>query len=271
MLKSLRAIVSGLRNLRVVPLDPGDTPLYLRLLERRFWFDMFKIANETSGNLLWHFYIGLGAFILYFGALILGILSANPVLGDSTALSDHPQCGIAGTIPPAMHDAQLFSRTRRYYNDVARESRQYAESCYNLGSSSNESPDSCSFFYKPWINYVFEDNDPCPFTDGDDHLCLQGPNSAFTVTTGIPGDILTDASDLGINSRVKYRFHRSLTCAPLITDGRIESFNDKRGMLGHRYFYGRGYGGNRNCTSTSDNCTFEIVAYPGARPSYSML
>jgi hypothetical protein len=86
ILKTFRKFISQLRS--IVPVRPlGDnTPTYRRMLKTKFWSNMFKIANESSGNLLWHLLVGLGALVLYFGALLLGIMSAYPVVGDSVAV-----------------------------------------------------------------------------------------------------------------------------------------------------------------------------------------
>ena len=90
IMKNFRKFIALLRDLK--PIRPlGDrTPTYRRLLTIKFWSDMFRIANETSGDLWWHLLVGLGALILYFGALLLGIMSAYPVVGDSVAISHHP-------------------------------------------------------------------------------------------------------------------------------------------------------------------------------------
>jgi hypothetical protein len=86
ILKTFRKFISQLRS--IVPVRPlGDnTPTYRRMLKTKFWSNMFKIANESSRNLLWHLLVGLGALVLYFGALLLGIMSAYPVVGDSVAV-----------------------------------------------------------------------------------------------------------------------------------------------------------------------------------------
>lgn len=256
-LKAFRNLIAGLR--RVVPVRPlGDsTPTYRRMLTTTFWSDTFKIANESSGDLLWHFLVGLGALGLYFGAVLLGVLSANPVVGDSVAISRHPRCGVfLPSLDPAYRGMAL-----KYYNDIVRESRQYAKLCYSLGNSLRDSlgPDSCSFFYKPTITSSTIDNDTCPFRNDAGHLCLGGENSAYTVTTGTSSNRLTDASALGINSPLRYKFHRSITCSPLVTEGYIHTFA-RNNALGHRYLYGNRTGAN--CTSDLPNCSFEMFIYP---------
>lgn len=121
-LKAFRKLISRLRG--IVPVRPlgDDTPIHRRMLTKMFWSNMFQIANEGSGDLLWHLLVGLGALSLYFGALLLGIMSAYPVVGDSVAVSRHPHCGIV--LPPTAQfdDAVSFALGRKYYNDIARES-----------------------------------------------------------------------------------------------------------------------------------------------------
>jgi hypothetical protein len=271
--KASRRLISWLRS--IVPVRPlgDDTPTYRRMLTKRFWSRMFEIANEGSGDLLWHFIVGLGALILYFGALLLGIMSAYPVVGDSVAVSDHPQCGLV--LPPTANqgDAVHFALGKKYYNDISRESRQYAKSCYGHGSTAEAhfSPDSCSFFYKPTIDYAVMDDDLCPFRHGEGPpLCLDGENTAYTVTTGTPEDVLVDVSTIGINSPLRYKFHRSITCSPLIMDGLVHPFIDANGTLGNHYLYGNRTG-DWSCTSDLPYCTFELMMYPNVNQQYSML
>ena len=176
-----------------------------------------------------------------------------------------------------MDDAENFALGKKYYNDIARESRQYAKSCYDLNNSQNPAsgPDACSFLYKPSIKYLIFDNDVCPFTNATGHMCREGENGAFTastgdMSTGATSDLFVDASELGINSPLRYKFHRSITCAPLLEDGLIQKFNNEDGTLGHRYFYGR-RSGDWNCTADLPHCTFEVMSYPDMNQPYSML
>jgi hypothetical protein len=94
--------------------------------------------------------------------LLLGIMSAYPVVGDSIAVSRHPQCGIVVSNHSQRGDAPHFTLSKKYCNGIARESRQYAKSCYDLASGAR-GPDSRSFFYEPSVKYSIIDNDTCPF------------------------------------------------------------------------------------------------------------
>lgn len=268
---AFRRLFSQLRS--IVPIRPLDdnTPTHRRALTIKFWYDMFKVANENSGDLLWHLFVGLGALFLYFGTLLLGVMSAYPVVGDSVAVSRHPQCGIVVSNHSKMGDAPNLALGKKYYNDIARESRQYAKSCYGLGqgASGARGPDSCSSFYERSIKYSIIDNDTCPFRIGAGHLCLDGERSAYTLTTGSPSNVLADASAIGINSPLQYKFHRSMTCSPLRTEGLVHPFNEN-GTLGFRYFYGNRTG-EWSCTSDLPYCTFEVLVYPDTTKSYSML
>jgi hypothetical protein len=257
----------------IVPLRPldDDTPTHLRMLTTQFWQDMFKLANESSGDFLWHLFIGLGATFLYFGALMLGIMSTYIVVGDSIAVSRHPNCGLFVSDRSQLDNASHFALGKKYYNDIARESRQYAKSCYDIGrgASGARNPDSCSFFYEPTIKYSIIDNDTCPFGNGTSHFCLGGGRSAYTLTTGSITNGVADASAIGINSPLRYQFHRSITCSPLTTDGLIHPFKNEAGTLGFRYFYGNRTG-DSNCTSDLPYCTFEHLIYPDMSKPYSM-
>lgn len=240
IMTAFRRLFSRLRSIVLIRPLNDNTPTHRRMLTTKFWYDMFKLANESSGDLVWHLLVGLGALFLYFGMLLLGIMSAYPVVGDSTAVSRHPQCGIVISNHSQMGDAPHFALGKKYYNDIARESRQYAKSCYDLGqgASGARGPDSCSFFYEPRIKYSIIDNDTCPFTIGAGHLCLDGERSAYILTTRSSSDVLADASAIGINSPLRYKFHRSMTCSPLRMDGLIHPFVSENAALGFRYFYG---------------------------------
>jgi len=119
-----------------------NMPTHRRMLTTKFWYDMFKLANESSGDLVWDLLVGLGALFLYFGMLLLGIMSAYPVVGDSIAVSRHPQCGIVVSNHSQRGDAPHFALSKKYYNDIARESRQYAKSCYTSDRAPTPVPSS---------------------------------------------------------------------------------------------------------------------------------
>jgi hypothetical protein len=271
MIKAFRRIFSEVRSLVPIRSLDDTTPTYRRILTIQFWYDMFRLAHEGSGDFLWHLFIGIGSLFLYFGALLLGIMSTYPVLGDSIAVSRHPQCGIAVSNGSQMGDAPNFALGKKYYNDIARESQQYAKSCYDLGRSATDTrrPDTCSFFFERNIKYSIIDNDTCPFRIGAGHMCLDGESSAYTLTTGSPTDLLADASAIGINSPLRYKFHRSITCSPLRMDGLIHPFVSENKTLGFRYFYGNRTG-DWACTSDLPYCTFELLVYPDLNKQYSM-
>ena len=259
----------------------GDNrPLYRRMMTVEFWEAMDKIAKDSSKDLLWHFLVGSGALVLYFGALLLGIMSGNLVVGDSVAISHHPGCGILQFNGSVFDTAQDFALTGQYYLDIARESRQYAKSCYGLANSTNnrDEASSCSFFYHKNIKYSSADNQPCPFRTEDGNLCLDGDNSAYMVTTRSSGamqrsadTVQVDASALGINSPLQYRFHRSLTCAPLKTEGLVHYVPGVRNeSFSFRYFYGNTTH-PKSCTAAHPNCTFELILDKNRDRQYTML
>lgn len=272
MVTAFRRLFSRLQSIVPIRSLDDNTSTHHSMLTTTFWYDMFKLANESSGDLLWHFLVGSFALFLYFGALLLGIMSAYPVVGDSVALSRHPHCGIVIPNQSRIADASNYALGKKYFYDIARESRQYARSCYSLGGDATgaRSYDSCFFFYERSLEYSIIDNDTCPFRVGAGHLCLDGERSAYTLTTGSPSDILVDASAIGINSPLRYKFYRSITCSPLRTDGLIHPFINENETLVFRYFYG-----NRtrdwNCTSDLPYCTFEVPVYPNVNNPYSML
>jgi hypothetical protein len=92
-------------------------------------------------------------------------------------------------------------------------------------------------------------------------LCLDGERSAYTLTTGSSSNVLADASAIGINSLLRYKFHQSITCSPLRMDGLVYPFISENRTPSFRYFYGNRIG-DWNCTSDLPYCTFEVLFYP---------
>jgi len=261
----LRSLWRGLQTL--IPMRrPGDN--YRRIFTSRSWTDMYGIVQASSGDFLWHLFMGSLALALYIGSLILSITSAYPVISDSVAASEHPGCNLVQVNESLLHQTPAYVSATMYFNDIARENRQYAKSCYSHTKSSNGSggPDACSSLYQPAIRYYTRDNDVCPFITESGHLCAGGYSSAFTVHTE-----LEDAKALGINSPLRYTFRRSLICSPLETEGGlVERVTDENDNVCIRFFFGNNTGDKYACPDI-DDCTFEICPTLASPRAYTLL
>jgi hypothetical protein len=93
-------------------------------------------------------------------------------------------------------------------------------------------------------------NDTCPFT-GD--ICHAGSSGAFSLDTG-----LVDISIIGINTDLRYKFRRQITCSPLRMDrDKFVKYDvDSTGKVSYLYKYGVLYSQPGSCGSKGNNCTW---------------
>lgn len=264
MLKCFRSFGSGLKSIIPMRGFSDESQRLPRIFTHTYRSDLSRNFFEKSAELTWRLLIGMLMLGLYMIALLLGIMAAYPVVGDSVAVSNHPRCRLISTFDASHFNDTELSKWWKYHIEAARESAQYATTCYNT----TDGADGCSFFYDQSIKYSATDNFPCPFKNGSDHLCLGGASSAFNLWTG-----LVDAKVIGINSPLKYTFSRSLTCSPLRMDhDMIQKSMYKNHFLSYRYFYGnRNQTGEFACNTTLPNCSFEIIVQLGLTGSYSLL
>jgi hypothetical protein len=237
-----------------------------RIPSRQSFRDTWANFKARLEDLPWGLLLAFSTATLYVGGILIGIFSAL-VANDSTAVSDHPGCGIfyandsMGPLPNPH-----CSMWQKYYYDLESESGEYAKRCY-VGT---DKADNCNYFYEPSIQFTLNSNDTCRFKSEFGPLCLGGPLGAFTLSTGH-----VRPESIGINTKLKFTFVRQATCSPLIMDDRfVKPFIDDHGLLNFRYFYGNNTG-NSACSGRFSNCTCEIVAEfnrgSNANPTYSVL
>ena len=143
------------------------------------------------------------------------VLSAN-IISDTTAIVSSPKCNL------------------RYLSHPDSNAADYRRKCYRakLGA------DGCDFFYNQSIMYSEKSENKCPFPG---KTCALEQNPALTLDTG-----LLDSGLIGINSKKRYLFRRTATCAPLQADGefinvtKIERWVLNKTQKESKYeFYGR--------------------------------
>jgi hypothetical protein len=201
---------------------------------------------------------------VFVGPIIAAVFSSK-VISDSVALSQgHPNCGIVysnDSFDPSSKNPHAAA-WHEYYVKIETESGEHAQKCYNTTAS----VDGCDFFNERSIPVITSHNDACPFKGDFGYLCRDGPNSAFTMSTGPvrPGAI-------GIHTPLSdYTFVRQVICSPLLTDSTFVKPNKtKNGTPGWRYFYG-----NRGkCSPEFSNCSFELSSLekPRLKSGYSLM
>ena len=217
-------------------------------------------SPSNWGEIYSGFWLGLGLLGLYMVFTVLSILSGY-VVSDSVAISRSPKCGLFSSPPNGSWRTPEAPLWQKHFHDIRVESWEYAQRCY---SGENEY-DGCNYFYNRSIHYSVRHNDTCPFK-GD--LCLEGPTSAFTMSTD-----MVEAKTVGINTRLKHRFERMTTCAPLRMDYPkfLQFIQPWPAETRWRYYYGTFEGEGVSCTSGTVNCTWEISQnYTFFTPSYQV-
>lgn len=185
---------------------------------------------------------------------------SSKVVSDSVAISTHPGCGIFANLTSGNYGQAQNTLEEKY--ELELESAEYAKRCYNA----EDRADGCNFFYKQSIPVFTVDNDTYPFRSDFGDLCLQGPSSGFTLSTGN-----VSPENIGVNTPYKFTFQRNITCSPLRVDGFTQVFRNEKDEPYIRYFYGH-RNGSISCSPGTKNCTFEVhLEYDEVTPSYRVL
>jgi hypothetical protein len=226
-------------------------------LSRHYYEDMRQMLVDNFRDINVGLFLGLLLIAIHLTFMVVSIVSGL-VVSDSIALSKSPECKLL-VANMTSATTETYAKWYKYLLDLETESAEYAKRCYPATARAEE----CSYFYNQSIHFSVKHNDSCPFK-GD--LCLNGPNSAFTVTTG-----KVWPRTIGINTRLNYSFERTTTCAPLRMD---EDRYIQRYWDGSKDRYRYLYGG-LECNSDDDpklrHCTWDLPIEIPARPSYRVL
>ncbi|KAH6955848.1 hypothetical protein BKA56DRAFT_625006 [Ilyonectria sp. MPI-CAGE-AT-0026] len=200
---------------------------------------------------------GLFFFAMFLGWVIFGIYSAM-IKTDNAALWASNHCGIF--VFDADHAGE-GAATRADVRGRNKESRagEYAKSCYQLPEDSILQTKDCGFFYQPFIPFTNKTTYECPFRDPK--ICAPD-TQAITFDTG-----LVDASRIGVNDPITYKFSRSTTCVPLNNDYPYVQREDRNGTPTFTYHYGEivDEDGSTNYTFSSAGDPFDMLA-----PAYNV-
>ncbi|KAH7111226.1 hypothetical protein EDB81DRAFT_368049 [Dactylonectria macrodidyma] len=190
-----------------------------------------------------------GLFVLW---IIAGVYSAV-IETDSVALWASDYCGVWMF---DVDNAGEGAATRADVRDRSKESRagEYAKGCYQHSDYSLLQTKDCGFFYQPAIPFTNKTTYECPFPD--DKICAP-ETPAITFDTG-----LVDASQIGVNGPITYKFRRSTTCTPLNTDYPFVQSEARNGTQRFYYHYGEIVDGDRNTnyTFSSAGNPFDVLA-----------
>jgi hypothetical protein len=226
-------------------------------LSRHYYEDMRQMLVDNFREINLGLFLGLLLIALHLTFMVVSIVSGL-VISDSVALSKSPECKLLAA-NMTLGTTETYARWYKYLLDLETESAEYAKRCYPATARAEE----CSYFYNQSIHFSVKHNDSCPFKG---NLCLNGPKSAFTVTTG-----KVWPRTIGINTRLNYSFERTTTCAPLRMD---EGHHIQRYWDGTKDRFRYMYGG-LECNSRDDpklrHCTWDLPIEIPARPSYRVL
>lgn len=195
----------------------------LRILKDCHWISIgFEDENRSLRERLSFFFTALNGdarislafglvtiflFSAFVGTTIGGIASARIANGE-LGLSNNPKCGDWG--PNFTHFGQTFADGLNLHFEKEIAAGAYQETCYGPEAKS----DACKSFSDQQLTYFVRHNVSCPF---EGSVCLGGDAVGMKFDTG-----LIDSEVLGINvdAAKRFRFQRSMTCAPLLVDER---------------------------------------------------
>ncbi|KAH7418542.1 hypothetical protein BKA64DRAFT_202525 [Cadophora sp. MPI-SDFR-AT-0126] len=201
-------------------------------------------------------------YLMMFGAA--SVFSSRVATTSNEILVRSPNCGIWTLSADMSGDFEQMTDFNVHQRVNADLSKSYVRDCLSGYQSSPE----CNIFKQRAIPYLSRNNATCPFSP---EMCLGAPNTALNLDS----TLLDSSHDFGINSlpkdRVSYR--KVATCAPVTTDGYIES--------GESHFKGRGYNytaayyGTNNMMNSSrdmygglDNATYVHTDYKSLQLGY---
>lgn len=198
-----------------------------RSLRERLSF-FFSALNGDARISLAFGLVTLFLFSAFVGTTIGGIASARIANGE-LGLSNNPNCG--DWRPNATHilthmDEALIGGLNFHF-EKGNAAGAYQETCYGPEAKS----DACKTFSDQQINYIKKHNLSCPF---EGSVCLGG-DVGIQFDTG-----LVDSEVLGINidTAKRFRFRRSMTCAPLLVDQRYVTRGQEARHWQWHYRYG---------------------------------
>jgi hypothetical protein len=174
--------------------------------------------------------LALGLIIVFLAFLTCGVLTAG-LANNSTALSEHPRCGLY--LPKERQWPNNMNITRPYESALQIESAALSESCFEDGNT------DCGTFLDPAISIDIS-NSTCPWPEP---ICFGHDIKPIRLTTDA-----VSARRIGINSAGSLEFNRTTICSPLNMN---RTYVNLVSQEGSKYTYGYYYGRSRSWPSTS--------------------
>lgn len=195
-----------------------------RSLRERLSFFLTALNGDARISLAFGL-VTIFLFSAFVGTTIGGIASARIADGE-LGLSNSPNCGNWLLKFTQFNESLLNGLNVHFEKEIA--AGAYQETCYGPDTKS----DTCKTFSDQEITYAKKYNVSCPF---EGSVCLEGEVAAIKFDTG-----LIDSEVLGINidTSKRFKFQRSMTCAPLVVDERYVS----RGQEGRHWQWHYRYG-----------------------------
>jgi hypothetical protein len=208
------------------------------------------VLRKGSRYKIWLTFLGTAVLTLFVARAVAGVFSAHVATGR-VALWSSDHCGVwqfdsdrAGE--GASTRADVYDREKEF------RAGEYAKYCYDTSDKLQSM--YCGFFYQPNISFTTSYSYECPFAD--EEVCVLG-SPAVTFDTG-----LVDASNIGVNDKVTYKFRRWTTCSPLNVGPPYVRNQTTNGTTTFYYYYGQTVDGDKitNYTFSSTGNPFSWLA-----------
>ncbi|KAF2474435.1 uncharacterized protein BDR25DRAFT_385987 [Lindgomyces ingoldianus] len=205
--------------------------------------------SDTAQDAAWRLFISLLSWrsgararrpIARLFPIILGALLISSAFGIASIFSSHvttdttsevlltgARCGVVNQKKP--HNiTKMLELLLPYYTERASQVLNYGLQCYT--NSSNV--DGCNLYIKPQLPIFANREAGCPFSDG---ICKMNTGNLI-LDTGL----LDSLDHFGINTSPKERFQMRIVqhCAPIVTEGYTETYNETDLGPMVRYLYG---------------------------------
>jgi hypothetical protein len=214
---------------------------------REIMSNVRRMLNPTSVYATFEVVLSL---LVLFGMLSMTFTSQWAETSNRNALWHSDTCGV--WVFDRKH-AGNEEATRADRNMRAKEERagDYAKYCYS--GASLTLPARCNFFIQPKIEILKNYTYACPFSGTD--LCIEGTQTVTFYTN------LVDAIDIGINTKVRYKWRRSATCTALNVGEPYVRNETVGGEDGFSYYYGSTLGSNYTFRTSGDPFKWTVPTY----------
>lgn len=202
----------------------------------RLWTSMLAWRKRARRSIFRLLPLILAATLLSTAFGVASVFSSNVTTDTANeVLLKGDKCGIL-RIMKSNDTKARYASFKPFYAHLANKDLNYGLYCYT-NSSSGRDTDGCNTYLKPELPLKADTKAPCPFNET---MC-KSKNENLVLDTGR----IHSLKHLGINSAPEYQFEFRLRheCAPIVTDGFIQTVNGTDVGTVARAFYGSGTNG----------------------------